>query len=81
MITFSCQGQNVRTLDIGGTRWIAAPDALRVLGVDIARKGASVHLQTLPQTEVRLVTSSEYPLRPTIGPPMAAPISASATLR
>jgi hypothetical protein len=62
MITFSCRGQNIRTLDIGGKRWIAAPDALRVLGVNIARKGASVHLQTLPQTEVRLVTSSEYPL-------------------
>jgi prophage antirepressor-like protein len=62
MITFSCREQNVRALDIGGKRWIAAPDALRVLGVDITRKGASVHLQTLPRTEVQLVTSSEYPL-------------------
>jgi prophage antirepressor-like protein len=62
MNTVSCGGQNVRTLDINGTRWIAAPDALRVLGVDIARKGASVHLQKLPRTEVQLVTSSDYPL-------------------
>lgn len=62
MDIFNCGRQQVRTLEINGTCWIAAPDALRLLGVDIARKGASVHLQKLPRTEVRLVTSSDYPV-------------------
>jgi prophage antirepressor-like protein len=61
MNTVTCHGQTIRMLNIGGTLWIAAPDALRALGVDIARKGASVHLQKLPRTEVQLVTSSQYP--------------------
>ena len=61
MNTVTCHGHTIRMLNISGTLWIAAPDALRALGVDIARKGASVHLQKLPRTEVRLVTSSQYP--------------------
>ncbi len=46
MNTVTCHGHTIRMLNISGTLWIAAPDALRALGVDIARKGASVHLQS-----------------------------------
>lgn len=51
----------VRTIFSKGRLWYSGADILRLLDVDVSRRGASGYLRILPPSEIDVVRSTKYP--------------------